>query len=91
MQTLSPDFLLNPQTEWNSSIQLFGSGTSLLSQFELFDHLLAPQTKEKVVCCQGGHGIPSTVGGTSNVWKNHTVFEGKEWVVCGQGLRNSDI
>lgn len=40
-------------------------------QFELLDHWLTPEAEEEVVCCQCRHGVAGTVGGTSNMGKDH--------------------
>lgn len=41
------------------------------SQFEFLDHWLALKAEEEVVCCQGGHRIPSGIGSTGNMWEDH--------------------
>lgn len=65
-------FCFSPKNELDRgverAVQCSQSGTGFLSQFDLFDHRLTPQTKEQVVSCQCRHGVTGSIRGTSNMW-----------------------
>lgn len=64
-------FVSHSNIFWFKNWYLNDIGTWVPLQFELLDHRLALKAEEEVVCCQGGHRIPSSIGSTGDMWEDH--------------------